>query len=84
MLPYVQSLTPDDGRKDRPETCRVLLKINKFVKQVHLVGLTIGIYYIAQTHESQIYFNLIVPQHFHLNFIQGHRPMKKTRILHIM
>jgi len=32
----------------------VLLKINKYVKQVHLVGFTIGIYYDARTYERQI------------------------------
>ena len=39
LLLYVQSSTPDDGRKDRPKHVECYLKINKFVKLVHLVGL---------------------------------------------
>ena len=36
------------------ETCRVLLKINKYVEAVNLVGLTIGMYYDARIYKSQI------------------------------
>jgi hypothetical protein len=40
---------------ERPsETCGVVFKTNKFVKQVHPVGFTIGIYYYSRTHEHQI------------------------------
>ena len=46
------SLTPDDGRKVS-ETCRVLLKINIFMKMVHLAGFTIVIYYDVRTYERQ-------------------------------
>jgi hypothetical protein len=41
-------------RKTVPKTCRVVFKTNKFVKQVHPAGFTIGIYYDARTHERQI------------------------------
>ena len=41
---------------ERPsETRRVLLKRNKFVQLVHLVGFTIGIYHNARTYERQIH-----------------------------
>jgi len=43
LLLYVQSCTPDDGRKDRPKHVECHSKINKFDKLVHLVGFTIGI-----------------------------------------
>jgi hypothetical protein len=36
---YVQSWTPDDGRKDRPKDAECYIIINKFEKPVHLVGL---------------------------------------------
>ena len=38
-LLYVQSSTPDDGRKDRPK--HVMSFQNKFDTLVHLVGFTI-------------------------------------------
>ena len=57
LLLYVQSLTPDDGRKDRPKHVECHSKINKFEKLVHLLGFTIGIYYDARTYERQtMYF----------------------------
>jgi hypothetical protein len=43
LLLYVQSWTPDDGRKDRPKHVQCYAKINKFEKLVHLVGFTVGI-----------------------------------------
>ena len=43
MLLYVQSCTPNDGRKDRPKHVQCHSKINKFDTLVHLVGLPIGI-----------------------------------------
>jgi hypothetical protein len=49
------STTPDDGRKDHPKHVQCFMRINKFEKQVHLVGFTIGIYYDAQTYECQMY-----------------------------
>ena len=54
LLLYVQSWTPDDGRKDRPKHVECYSKINKFEKRVHLVGFTIEIYYDARTYERQI------------------------------
>jgi len=56
MLLYVQSWTPDDGRKDRPKhvECYSKIKWNKFDTLVHLVGFTIQIYYDAQPYEGQI------------------------------
>ena len=41
LLLYVQSRTPDDGRKDRPKHVECHSKINKFLTLVHLVGFTI-------------------------------------------
>ena len=35
------------------EVPTVLLKINKFVKPVHLFGFTVGIYYDARTYKRQ-------------------------------
>jgi len=55
VLLYVQSWTPDDGRKVRPKHVECYSKINKFEKLVHLVGFTIEIYYDAGTCERQIY-----------------------------
>jgi hypothetical protein len=48
-LLYVQSCTPDDGRKDRPKHVECHSKINKFDTLVHLVGFNIGI-------STQIFF----------------------------
>jgi len=42
---YVQSWTPDDGRKNRP----------KLEKIVHLVDFNIEIYHGAQSHERHIW-----------------------------
>jgi hypothetical protein len=63
-LLYVQSCTPDDGRKDRPKHVQCYAEINKFEKLVHLVGFTIGIYYDAGTYERQKMTNKI---HFKVN-----------------
>jgi len=38
---YVQSSTPDDGRKDRPKHVECHSTVNKFDTLVHLVGFTI-------------------------------------------
>jgi hypothetical protein len=43
LLLYVQSCTPDDGRKDHLKHAQRHSKINKFDTLVHLVGFTIGI-----------------------------------------
>jgi len=43
LLLYVQSSTPDDGRKDRPKHVDCHSKINKFDALVHLFDFTIGI-----------------------------------------
>jgi len=51
---YVQSWTPDDGRKDRPKHVDCYSKINKFEKLVHLFGFTIEIYYDARAYKRQI------------------------------
>jgi hypothetical protein len=52
LMLYVQSWTPDDGRKDLPkqvEWCSINSKV------VHLVGFTIEIYHDARSHERQTY-----------------------------
>ena len=51
LMLYVQSWTPDDGRKDRPKHVERYL-INS--KIVHLVGFTTEIYDDARPHERQI------------------------------
>jgi hypothetical protein len=51
LMLYVQSLTPDDGRKDRPKHVK-WYSINS--KIVHLFGCTIEIYHDAWSHERQI------------------------------
>jgi len=43
LMLYVQSWTPDDGRKDRPKHVECHSKKNEFDTLVHLVGFTIGI-----------------------------------------
>jgi len=43
-LLYVQSCTPDDGRKDRPKHVECHSKIKYFDTLVHLVGFTIEMY----------------------------------------
>jgi hypothetical protein len=50
-IPIVQFWAPDDGRKDRPKHVEFYAKINQFEKLVHLVCMTIGIYYDARTCE---------------------------------
>jgi len=46
LLLYVQSRTPDDGRKDRPKHVELFQnKINLFETLVHLLGFTIEIMY---------------------------------------
>ena len=54
MLLYVQSWTPDDGRKDRPKHVECYSKINKFDTLVHLVGFSIEIYDDARPYEGQL------------------------------
>jgi len=41
LLLYVQSCTPDDGRKERRKHVKCHSKINKFDALVHLVGFNI-------------------------------------------
>ena len=48
---FVQSWTPDNGRKDRPKHVE-WYSVNS--KIVHLVGCTIEIYHNARSHERQI------------------------------
>jgi hypothetical protein len=43
LLLYVQSWTPDDGRKDRPKHVECYAKENKVEKLVHQVGFNIGV-----------------------------------------
>ena len=53
LLQYVQSLTPDDGREDRPKHVECYSnKIN--LTLMHLVGFTVEIYYDARPYERQI------------------------------
>jgi len=53
---YVQSWTPDDGRKDRPKHVECYSKQNKFEALVHLFGFIIVMYYDARSYERQKYF----------------------------
>ena len=50
LMLYVQSWTPDDGRKDRPKHVG-WYSVNS--KIVHLVGFAIEIYHDARSHERQ-------------------------------
>jgi len=50
LMLYVQSWTPDDGRKDRPKYVE-WYSINS--KIVHFVGFTIEIYHDTRSHERQ-------------------------------
>jgi len=52
LMLYVQSWTPDDGRKDRPKHVE-WYSINS--KIMHLFGFTIEIYHDARSHELQIF-----------------------------
>jgi hypothetical protein len=52
LMLYVQSWTPDDGRKDHPKHVECCSKINLNI--VHLVGFTIEIYYDAWYYKLQI------------------------------
>ena len=54
MLLYVQSSTPDDGRKARPKHVECCSKIKYISDIVHLVGFTIGIYYDTRSYKRQI------------------------------
>jgi len=49
VVMYVQSWTPDDGRKDRPKHVDFHSKIDTFDTLVYLVGFIIEIYYDAGT-----------------------------------
>ena len=53
LLQYVQSLTPDDGRKDSPKHVERNFKIKCFDTLMHLVGFSIEIYYDARPHKHQ-------------------------------
>jgi hypothetical protein len=46
LLLYVQSWTPDDGRKHRPKHVQCYSKLKKFETLVHLVGFTIEMYFL--------------------------------------
>jgi len=52
-LLYVQSWTPDDGRKDRPKHVQCQFKIKYSDTLVHLVGFTRELYYDARRCERQ-------------------------------
>jgi hypothetical protein len=58
QLLYVQSWTPDGGRKDRSKhvECHSKILVNKFDTMVHLVGFTREMYYDARPYERQITF----------------------------
>ena len=43
LLQYVQCLTPDDGRKDRPKHVGCYSNKIKFDTSMHLIGFTIEI-----------------------------------------
>ena len=53
MLLYVQSWTPDNGRKDRPKHVECHSKIKYFDTLLRLVVFTIEIYYDARPYERQ-------------------------------
>jgi hypothetical protein len=53
---YVQSQTPDDGWKDRPQHVQCYYKKKKNEKLVHLIGFTIEIYHDAWPYKRQIYW----------------------------
>jgi len=53
LLLYVQSWTPDDGRKGRPKHAECHSKIKYFDTLLDLVGFTTEIYYNARPYESQ-------------------------------
>jgi len=50
LMLYVQSITPDDGPKDRPKHVE-RYSINS--KIVHLVGIIIELYHDARSHKRQ-------------------------------
>jgi len=54
---YVQSCTPDDGRKDHPKHVE-WYSIN-WKKIVHLVGFTMKIYHDARSHERWIQYSFL-------------------------
>jgi len=54
LLHYVQSLTPDDGRKDRPKHVEWYSNKIKFEALMHLVGFTIEIYNDVRPYRSKI------------------------------
>jgi len=60
LLLYIQSWTPDDGRKDRPKPVECHSKI-KFDTLVHLVGLTIEIalWIMEQNQVTCVYKNYL-------------------------
>jgi len=55
LMLYVQSLTPDDERRDRLKHVECCSKIKWIWDIVHLVGFTIEIYYDAQSYKRQIF-----------------------------
>ena len=59
LMLYVQSRTPDDGRKDLQKHVKCYSKIYKFEKLVHLVGFTKEIHYDARTFERQMLMLLL-------------------------
>ena len=54
LLQYVQSLTPDDGWKDRPKHVQCDSSKINYETLMHLVGFTMEIYYDARPCELQI------------------------------
>ena len=62
LLLYVQSWTPDGGRKDRPKHIDCYTKINKFETLVHLVGFTIEITDLL--YPSHLYVYSILLRHY--------------------
>jgi len=57
LMLYVQSWTPDDGRKDRPKHVKWYSIDSKIV---HLVGFTVEIYHDARSHERQTWRTLAI------------------------
>jgi len=74
LLLYVQSWTPDDGRKDRPShvVCHSKIKYRKFDTLVHLVGFTIEISHpiVLQNWKIIIYIYIYIQSNTTIFIIQ--------------
>jgi len=63
LLLYVQSWTPDDGRKDLPKHVECYSKINKLDTLVHLAVFTIGIThcFVLIKQKWSVSFGVVIP-----------------------